>query len=1084
MTDKQIKTLEWFSHEQGESSIMCKVDHVFKIPCFGADDMFACFEADPHSLSRMVIATSCGDFEVDGNGEVSFHVDDVYTETEVFGDGFHDADDYDDYDYDDYGYDDYGTRPVTKGKTYVRSGVRRKKATTAMPAVAGKEGNHHRVAKLMRKAGFKVSANNRRFLSSTHRRTMHTTESSATVGNIDIAKVSTKTPLAGMGIVPAGPPAYYSSTAVIYRRCEDQALCKDWEEKFDVSDDKMLKDEGTGAMKSIKAANVKHMNPMVAKKGAMGEQVYLEPFAVEKALKFKTSAGVFSVKYETFKAFPGQASVTLTNPTGTTFKAQILKGSASSASWMHEMLQPGASWHYCQSGKGQTNVDSAPTSVAPEISRSPEDEMMHHLDTDDTVIAHNTQVKKDAETNPDAINELWPKYCGENAASDTQKCGNSDGFTIEECPIPYTNKDYTNSETGTPCYYETWASPTGKDEAESDATGIPWYRGHTDDCNPKFLQGHLTPDADKKCVKTFPIKKFSILTSGKGVDMLYSETEAGDYATATGEFKPVAGAGSPLPYEIEAPSLGYAKQYTFIKALKPDELPSMLDMAKLKKLFAFQNLTAECRRTEQDTVPPPFINPAARVAPGAAGGEAIDTLVGTTVAAGTVSTEEYMTLTAAQFLSTTRMDATCPQACQDYSALNGGTEAACVAALSSNAVRTFKCVSSMLSAGSSGNGYTYKNDIMCDCKATTVSSTEVKFQIKTTHDEFDILSSPSAMAASGSGSGSGYASVFAPAGIAKFKGKVERANSGTTNKLGEMIWTHNTSALSLHLLKDIQSGLKSFVPMPYARTLRNGQILKIKSHYQPAQLSSFDKKLKPAFALQADLFFSSRGGGAPLARELDPVDGLGRDGQGRMEDRMELETGPPAELSNMDLSVSVLIEATTTCKNSKLVQGLKARVAYALKTQVVYPYKETRHANGTPVTQKHAMCVDTPVPERNPAGSGSQAGARAAKTSQKSKDNTFPGSRKLLQKAPAAASGSGSGSGYDYDYDYDYGYGEYDEEEFVDASGVAVPMTMMTTCMQVEKIGVQWKTGVLPIDFADSKMLMDLIEKEIPGTSC
>jgi hypothetical protein len=95
------------------------------------------------------------------------------------------------------------------------------------------------------------------------------------------------------------------------------------------------------------------------------------------------------------------------------------------------------------------------------------------------------------------------------------------------------------------------------------------------------------------------------------------------------------------------------------------------------------------------------------------------------------------------------------------------------------------------------------------------------------------------------------------------------------------------------------------------------------------QLTPFDQTLMPAFALEANLFFSSKGG-KPLVIGSD--DGLGSGIESGMSAPVDRED--PAQLAKMDVSASVLIEATTTCKNNKLTQGLKARVTYALQTQV------------------------------------------------------------------------------------------------------------------------------------------------------
>jgi len=57
---------------------------------------------------------------------------------------------------------------------------------------------------------------------------------------------------------------------------------------------------------------------------------YMEPFAVEEAMKFKTPQGVWSLKYETFKAFPGQKRVSMTSASGTSFKAQVFKSAGAS----------------------------------------------------------------------------------------------------------------------------------------------------------------------------------------------------------------------------------------------------------------------------------------------------------------------------------------------------------------------------------------------------------------------------------------------------------------------------------------------------------------------------------------------------------------------------------------------------------------------------------------------------------------------------------------------------------------------------------------------------------------------------------
>lgn len=283
----------------------------------------------------------------------------------------------------------------------------------------------------------------------------------------------------------------------------------------------------------------------------------------------------------------------------------------------------------------------------------------------------------------------------------------------------------------------------------------------------------------------------------------------------------------------------------------------------------------------------------------------------------------------------------------------------------------------------------------------------------------------------------------------------------------------------------------------------------------------------PAFALEANLFFSSKGG-KPLSAEDGNIGAMSASGP------VPVDREDPAQLAKMDVSASVLIEATTTCKNNRLTQGLKARVTYALQTQVIYPYFELRNANGTHITQMYQMCAETfpPVPlsiedpkpkvtkpanalepGQSPApgqtkpdvGKGAplepptpRPGFRAyrnrilAQQAKGKKSQTavkqFPGSRKLLQASfsSGSSSGSGRGSGSYLDW-YDDSSWMYDEPLTDDEmANMYVYQEMRTTyCLKVLKQGVQWKTGVVPIEFADSKSLDDFeMEQEIPGTSC
>jgi len=308
---------------------------------------------------------------------------------------------------------------------------------------------------------------------------------------------------------------------------------------------------------------------------------------------------------------------------------------------------------------------------------------------------------------------------------------------------------------------------------------------HVDECRPNSACN--------------PVRKFNIWpTVDNGINLLYYETEPGYYdGDYDGEdFKPVAGMGLPLPYAVEAPNVGYRKEYPFMSRLQPMELPKIFGATPednkfwLDKVFGFEKLTDMCRRNMQEMVPPPLINPAMRVATGAAGGDAIDsTRVGVKLAANSaelVHTPEYMTLTRAD--AALKMN-DCPSKCQEYAQDNVvGKATLCQDALDARTVaddKTSKCGKSVLSGSDMlSSGYDFENDFPCNCKQTTYTPTAVKFEILGTNDKFVIRDLP--------GPQTKLSEV-----MAEFKGSVKRYEAGTTNKLGDMDWTHNASTLYL-----------------------------------------------------------------------------------------------------------------------------------------------------------------------------------------------------------------------------------------------------------------------------------------------
>ena len=561
MSLEQLKSIKSFTLEQDGSVINLEVIGKGKIPC----DSVICNQANPDGM-QLILFTHLGDIVVNGFGEVEFHDDSEEDDDDGYGGH---GDDDDDDDGDDFDWRRRGGRTKTKAKN-------------ATPKLSG---NRLRLSKFFKKAGFKPAKNGRRLLGTPPM-------TACEVTNVDM-KASPPAPWDVHEIKPAGPPQYYHAKSVLYRRCADQDACMNKEGPYSP----FL--EGVKAQQSLRTE--------------YGD--LLEPYSVEESMRFKTKfkplkmdgtvdpaapeqEGVFSIKQETFVAYPDQKKVTLTTDTGMTFVGQIYKGGDMSS----------VEWFHCRIEAGKIGVEAMPTTVQAPMPMTHEDDVMMELKTPKEIKTHNNLVFANA---PEKAFPLYDcrncgSLCGDTCASGSggnAAGGGSGGGSgipvLPECP--------KHVEEG--CWHVEHASPDGRDTVDEFASADANLEGMYDHCNPT-MEG---------CVRDWHLHKY-VLVPKVGVKnaptLYYWQTEPGTYelneAMNEYDFKHNASKGISLPFAVQAPALGWHKEYPFITALEPGQTPPLPGGKSVADIFNLDRLVSKCEATARERIPPPFIDPATR----------------------------------------------------------------------------------------------------------------------------------------------------------------------------------------------------------------------------------------------------------------------------------------------------------------------------------------------------------------------------------------------------------------------------------------------------------------------------------------